>query len=140
CVGVLPLRDDGHVLLVRQFRYVAQRVTLEIPTGGAHEGESIEAAARRELREEAGVSAGRLVPLATYHTSKSVMDEVAHLYLGLDLVEVGKTLDATEEISVDAIPLRDALAMVDSGEIVDSMTVIALLAAHRRTRGEVQRS
>jgi rSAM/selenodomain-associated transferase 1 len=134
CVGVLPLREDGHVLLVRQFRYVAQRTTLEIPTGGVHDGESLENAARRELREEAGVAAGALLHLSTYHPSKSVMDEVAHVYLGRELLPSEQKLDATEEITVCAVPFAKALEMVDSGEIVDSMTVIALLAADRVMR------
>jgi ADP-ribose pyrophosphatase len=69
------------VLLIRQYRYVGRRVTWEMPTGGVHAGEWLEAAAQRELAEEIGHRAGRLSPLGTYHTSKSVIDETAHLYL-----------------------------------------------------------
>jgi len=137
CVGVLPRLDDGRVLLVRQLRYVARRVTWEIPTGGVHPGEDVEAAAQRELAEECGHVARRLTPLLSYHTSKSVMDEVAHLFLGEDLERAPRPPDETERIEVHAVPFEEALRLVLSGEIVDSMTVIAVLAAERHLRAAV---
>ena len=80
CVGVLPFLDPETVVLVRQYRYVARGVYWEMPTGGVHPGESLEEAAQRELREEIGYTAARLVPLVSYHTSKSVVDETASLF------------------------------------------------------------
>ena len=77
CVGILPFLDPDTVLLIQQYRYVTRRVTWEMPTGGIHAGESIEEAAQRELAEEIGYHAGRLNPVSTYNTSKSVMDETA---------------------------------------------------------------
>lgn len=73
CVGMLPFGDADHVLLVQQFRYITQQNTWEMPTGGVHSGESIEAAAQRELAEEVGARADRLTPLTAYATSKSVV-------------------------------------------------------------------
>ncbi|MGH7479312.1 MAG: NUDIX domain-containing protein, partial [Candidatus Methylomirabilales bacterium] len=81
CVGILPFVDPDTVLLIRQYRYVARRVTWEMPTGGVHPGESLDEAAQRELAEEIGYRASRLIPVSTYHTSKSVVDETAHLFL-----------------------------------------------------------
>jgi ADP-ribose pyrophosphatase len=118
-------------LLIRQYRYVAGRATWEMPTGGVHSGESLEEAAQRALAEETGHRAGRLVPLSTYHTSKSVMDETAHLFLGDTLIPAPAPPDETEFISVRAFPFDAALQMVLSGEIVDSMTIIAVLHASR---------
>src|SRR5439155_17609791 len=90
CVGVLPFVDDDHVVMVRQYRYVfGENQRWELPTGGVHPGESLEAAAQRELMEEAGYRAGRLTWVNSYFTSKSVCQEVAHLYVGRDLVAVG---------------------------------------------------
>ena len=132
CVGVLPFVDPETVLLIRQYRYVAGRATWEMPTGGVHAGESIEAAAQRELGEEVGYRAGRLLPVSTYHTSKSVMDETAHLFLGEDLVKLPLPSDDTEFIEVRPFPFPEALRMVLAGEIVDSMTIIAVLLASRR--------
>lgn len=134
CVGVLPFVDPSHVLLVGQYRYVAQRFTWEMPTGGVRPGESLEAAAQRELAEEAGGRAGRLTWISTYHTSKSVMNETAHLYLAEDLVPADRKADDTEFIERRVFPFREVLDMVARAEITDSMTVIAVLhAALRRT-------
>jgi len=129
CVGALPFVDDDTVLLVRQHRYVAGRVTWEMPTGGVQRGESPVQALHRELAEEAQVAAGRLDYLGAYHTSKSVMDETAHLYLARDLRPAAAQADDTEFIRIETVPFARALAMVCSGEIVDGMTIIAVLRA-----------
>jgi ADP-ribose diphosphatase len=132
CVGVLPFLDAETVVLIRQYRYVARGVYWEMPTGGVHPGESLEVAAQRELGEEIGYQAARLTPLVSYHTSKSVVDEVAHLFYGEMLTPVVTPGDATEFIEVRPVPFAEALRMVESGEIKDSMTVIAVLHAARR--------
>jgi ADP-ribose pyrophosphatase len=134
CVGVLPFLDSDTVVLVRQYRYVAGRHTWEMPTGGVGPGEPISDAAQRELAEESGYRAGRLEPVCVYHTSKSVMDETAHLFLGFDLTRVGDAPepDETESFQVRPHRFEQVLGMVDSGEIVDSMTIIAMLQAQRR--------
>src|SRR5437588_7140196 len=80
CVGVLPFLDARTVVLVGQYRYVARAFRWEIPTGSVKPGESEEAAVQRELGEEAGYEAARLVRLCTFATSKSILDETAHLY------------------------------------------------------------
>jgi ADP-ribose pyrophosphatase len=132
CIGVLPLIDPSTVVLVGQYRYVARDFLWEIPTGGMHPGESEEAAAQRELAEEAGYRAAHLTKLCTFDTSKSVLDETAHLYLARDLEPVDHPPDATEFIEVRAFPLPEVLRMVETSEIRDSMTVIAVLHAARR--------
>lgn len=134
CVGMLPFVDDDHVLLVEQFRYIAERTTWEMPTGGVHDGESTEVAAQRELAEEVGVRAGRLTPLTVYATSKSVVDETAHLFLAHELVAASAEPDATEHLRIGTVPFTDVLQMVLSGQIVDSMTIIAVLWADRLRR------
>lgn len=135
CVGVLPFVDAAHVLLVGQYRYVAQKFTWEMPTGGVRPEESLEAAAQRELAEEAGQRAGQLTWLSTYHTSKSVMNETAHLYLGEDLTSVDHSPDDTEFIERRIFRFSEVLDMVRRAEITDSMTVIAVLhAAFRRQK------
>ncbi len=131
CVGVLPFLDRNTVLLVGQYRYVARGFYWEIPTGAQHPGETLEQAAQRELAEEAGHEAGRLVKLCDFHTSKSIMLEVAHLYLAEDLRPAPRPPDRTEFIERRAFPFAEALAMVERGEIKDSMTVIAVLHAAR---------
>jgi ADP-ribose pyrophosphatase len=117
CVGTLPLADDGRVLLVRQYRYVQGAVTWEMPTGGIKAGETREQAAR-------------LTHLSTYHTSKSVVRETAHLFLAEVLTTVeAHDRDETEFIATAWKPFEEVLALVLANEIVDSMTVIAVLTA-----------
>ena len=132
CVGVLPFVDPETVLLIRQYRYVARRTTWEMPTGGVHPRESIEAAAQRELAEEIGYRAGRLTHVSTYHTSKSVVDETAHLFVGEELERMDLPADETEFIEVRPFPFADVLRMVEAGDILDSMTIIAVLQAARQ--------
>jgi ADP-ribose pyrophosphatase len=130
-VGVLPFVDRDTVLLVGQYRYVARGFFWEIPTGGKHADETLEGAAQRELAEEAGHEAGRLVKLCEFHTSKSILREVAHLYIGEDLRPAARPRDHTEFIECRNFPFTEALAMVEREEIKDSMTVIAILHAAR---------
>jgi len=131
CVGLLPFVDPQTVLLVRQYRYVAGRPTWGMPTGGVKAGETLEQAAQRELAEETGYRARRLLPVSAYHTSKSVVDETAHLFLAEELSRATTTPDETEFIDVRPFPFDAVLAMVLDGEIVDSMTIIAVLLAAR---------
>ncbi len=130
-VGVLPLLPSGEVILVRQYRYVQDGWFWESPSGAPQPGEPLEAAAQRELREEAGYRAGRLVPLTAFHTSKSVCRETAHLYAGLDLLRDPLPPDATEDIEVSHFPAAEVGRMVERAEIMDAMTVVAVLTAAR---------
>ena len=132
CVGILPFLDPDTIVLVGQYRYVAGDFFWEMPTGGQHAGEGPIEAAQRELGEEAGYEAGRLVDLGDFHTSKSILREVAHLYLAEDLRPASRRPDPTEFIERRAFPFAEVLAMVERGEIKDAMTIIAVLRAARR--------
>jgi len=138
CVGVLPFVDDQQVLLVRQYRYVHQENhRWEMPTGGIQPGETPEQAVQRELMEEGGYYADHLDWISSYHTSKSVCLETAHLYIGHGLIPAEAPPDETEFIERAVLPFEEVLKLVEASEIRDSMTVIAvLLAARLRTTGE----
>jgi ADP-ribose pyrophosphatase len=131
-IGVLPFLDERTVILVGQYRYVARGFYWEMPTGGLKPGETEEAAAQRELTEEAGYEAARLVKLCSFYSSKSVLDEVAHLYLADGLRPATRAGDHTEFIEIRAFALDEVVRMVERSDIVDSMTIIAVLHAARR--------
>ncbi len=133
-VGVLPFLDEQTVVLVGQYRYVARHFLWEMPTGGVRAGEGLEDAARRELAEEAGYAADRLVKLCAFDSSKSIVEETAHIYLAEGLRPVGGEADDTEFLEVRAFPFADVLRMVEASEIRDAMTVVAVLHAARRRR------
>ena len=126
-VGVIPIDAEEHTYLVRQSRYTLGHSTWEIPEGGAAPGETGEACAARELEEECGVRAGRISELMRVHTSNSVTDELGIIYLAQDLQAGEQQLDASEDIEVRRLPLRQAVQMALSGEITDAMSVAGLL-------------
>jgi ADP-ribose pyrophosphatase len=136
-VGVIPLHDDGTVTLVTQYRAALDRELVEVPAGIRDvEGEDDAATAARELVEEAGLEAGTLEYLAGYHNSPGFSDEQVALYLATDLREVPHDPQGIEEqsMTLQRVPLDDALADIDAGRITDAKTVIGLLVLDRRRR------
>lgn len=137
-VGVVPILDDGAVVLLRQYRHPVGRYLLEVPAGKLDvEGEPREEAARRELVEETGLEAATLEPLTTFENSAGWTDEVTHLYLarGLRAAERpdGFAPKAEEaDMEVVRLPFDEALAAARSGAITDAKTVIGLLLAAGR--------
>ncbi len=131
-VGILPFIDPSHVIMVRQYRYVfGEDQRWEMPTGGARPGESLLEAAHRELQEEIGFDAGQLQYLSTAYSSKSVMSEIAHMYIGRNLVSSNIEPDETEFLEVATFSFDEVLSMVLNSQIRDSMTVMAVLLAAR---------
>ena len=125
--AVLPVLDDGRVLLIRQFRPVVGGEVLEIPAGRLEPGEAPDACALRELEEEAGWRAGRLVRLGATLSSVGFCDERIHLFLAEQLQPVPAAPEADEFITLLPLPLDTALALVADGTIVDAKTQLALL-------------
>ncbi|MBP1691988.1 MAG: ADP-ribose pyrophosphatase [Bacteroidetes bacterium] len=135
--AVVPLTDDGKVILVDQLRYPLARHMLELPAGKLGPGEDPAHCAARELEEETGWLAGSLTKLCSFHTSPGFCDELLHVYLARDLrlsPHGHKREEGEFTMSLQMVPLEEALAMVDRGEITDAKTLIGLmLVAHRRT-------
>lgn len=142
-VGVVPLVFDAEgvpsVVLVRQYRPSYGRSITEIPAGMRDvPGEDPAETGRRELAEEAGLAAGEISHLVDMLPSPGMTDSVCAIYLATDCVPVEHDRHGPEEREMEVlhIPLDDALAMIDRGEIGDAKTVCGLLATDRRIRSE----
>jgi 8-oxo-dGTP pyrophosphatase MutT (NUDIX family) len=127
-VGVVPVHE-GNVLLVRQFRLAAGREMLEIPAGLREPGEDPATTAARELAEELGYAAGRLIPLAVYHTSPGFTDEQTHIFLALDLQPALGTQDWDERLFPEERSLESLPGALAAGEFLDGKTLVGLYAA-----------
>jgi 8-oxo-dGTP pyrophosphatase MutT (NUDIX family) len=133
--GVLVLDEADRVLLVGQHRYALDAYSWEIPEGGVPSGETAQAGARRELREETGVEASDWRELARIHLSNSVSDELGIMFLATGLTHGVAEPEATEALEIRWVPFDDVLAMTLRGEITDAMTVVAVeRLALERTR------
>jgi len=124
---ILPVFDDGSVLLERQYRYPKQRHFIEIPAGKLEAGEEPLATARRELIEECGYEASEWMKIAALDPTIGYSNEVIHLYAARGLHHVGAQLDEGEHLEVFEARLSDALEWVRDGTISDSKTTFALL-------------
>ncbi len=124
---VLPFFEDGSVMLVRQYRYGVQQVTLEVPAGKLEAGEDPLETVKRELSEETGFTADELIFLGKDFSSPAILSEVIYIYLARGLHGGRQHLDEGEFLELIRCPIEKALAMVMSGEITDGKTQIALL-------------
>jgi ADP-ribose pyrophosphatase len=134
--AIVPVHEDGAVTLVRQYRHAAAGYIWEIPAGKLDAGEEPASCAARELREEAGLTAGELVRLGLIFTAPGFCDERIHLFLARQLTATTQQLDEDEVLSVSRIPLSQALDMIGSGAIQDAKTIAGLhhAAAYLRAR------
>jgi ADP-ribose pyrophosphatase len=123
---IVPILDDGRVVLIRQYRPIVGAEIWELPAGTIEAGESPEACARRELVEEAGYEAGMLEPLGEALADAGLTDERIFLFVARDLRPVARGLDPDEHIQVVPAPLDEAYRMADAGEILDAGTLVAL--------------
>ena len=135
-VAIIPLLDDGKVIMERQFRYAHGRVFFEIPAGKLDSpDEPPLSAAKRELREETGAIAEEMIYLGQIDTTPALINEKIHLYLAKGLSFTDRELDEDEFLDLEFVPLCELVEMVMSGEIKDAKTQIAVLKAERFIKG-----
>lgn len=131
-VSVVPLQENGRVLMVRQFRAPIAADLLEIPAGKCDvSGEPPEATARRELAEEVGKRAATMHRLAGFYNSPGFCDEYSIVFLALDLEDCASDGQGVEEqhMSIEEVALGDVPALVARGEITDAKSIIGLCLA-----------
>lgn len=130
-VSVAALTDKDELLFVRQYRYPYGKELLECPAGKLEKGEDPLAAGIRELEEECGIIAEKIISLGTVYPTVAYCCEIIHLYGAYGLKETQQHLDKDEFLAVERIPLYDAVNMVMNGEITDSKTVALVLKTAR---------
>ncbi len=126
-VCVLPVLEDGSVLLVEQFRYPYMEDLLEVPAGKLEPGEDPFEAAKRELREETGMVAEEYYDLGYDYPSPGYSSEIIRLYAAKGLTDVGQELDDDEFLNVKKLPFEDVLEMIYDNRLRDSKTAMAVL-------------
>lgn len=136
--AVVPFLDERRILMVRQWRYAIDRETLEIPAGKADPGEALEVCAIRELREETGYCAGRLLHLFSYYPAIGYSNEVIRIYAASGLRSLPTEPDADEISRVEVVELSRAQDLILEGVIADGKTVIGIsLFLAKQQRGEI---
>lgn len=128
CV-IVPVFADGTVALVRQYRHAAEKHLLELPAGTLESGEDALAGAKRELEEEIGVTAKSWKKLCEFYVSPGFLTEKMFVYLATDLTETAQRLEEDEILTVERIPIAEALSLAQSGGIEDAKTMLGIMFA-----------
>ena len=134
---VLPVLNDGQVLLIRNRRYSVNQVLIELPAGTLEKDEDPMNCAGRELLEETGYLAGRLTPIAAFFSSPGILTEKLYAFAAYDLEKSVSALEEGEEIELLPRGLDDAIQMIQSGEIMDAKTIATLLMYDRFHRAQL---
>jgi ADP-ribose pyrophosphatase len=128
--AVVPLKEDGTVVLIRQFRHAAGGFIYEIPAGKLSPEEEPMICAARELEEEIGYRAGSFELLSTIFTAPGFSDEVIHIYKATGLTKGRQQLDRDEVLEIVEVPLYQTIGMIQAGTIRDAKTIVGLQAVY----------
>jgi ADP-ribose pyrophosphatase len=132
--AIVPMKDDGTVMLIRQYRHAVGGFILEIPAGKLDPGEDPRDCAARELEEEIGFRAALLEPVITFFTTPGFTDEVIHIFRATGLTPGIQNLGRDEVLDVIELPLERAVAHIKDGTIRDGKTIVGLQTVYLRER------
>lgn len=132
--AVVPMKDDRTVIMVRQYRHPVGRFIDEIPAGKLHPGEDPKDCAAREVEEETGYKVNRLEPLLSFLTTPGFTNEIIHVFVGRELSPGTQNLGTDEVLEIIEMPLDQAVARINTGEIQDAKTIIGLQAVCLRVK------
>jgi ADP-ribose pyrophosphatase len=124
--AVIPVLENGDVLLVRQFRYPMGETLLELPAGKIDNQEPPEETARRELEEEVGYRAGQLEKIAEFYSTPGFCDELLHIFLATGLTPVGTRHEEDEEIEIVRFSRAELKALLETGQVRDGKTILGI--------------
>lgn len=125
-LGIIPLDEQQNTWLVGQYRYTLDEYSWEIPMGGGPLEISRLVSAKRELKEETGLTAEKWTEICKIHTSNSVTDEVGYAYLAEELTQGETAFEESEDLRIKKLPFWEAVTMCDEGMITDSLSVAAI--------------
>jgi ADP-ribose diphosphatase len=128
-VVVVPIDDDGNLLLVRQYRHAAQQDLLELPAGTRNEEEPFEECAAREIREETGMEAGKLLRVGDFYLAPGYSTEFMAVFLATELKHNPLQADFDEFLQVEKIQVKKAVELFQSGKMLDAKSLAAWLLA-----------
>lgn len=128
-VGIIPITEDGSIILVEQYRKPVEKKLIEIPAGKIEINEEPKETAIRELIEETGYKAGKMEYILEFYTSPGFTNEKIYLFLATELEYVEENPGEDEYIQVKKTPIEKLVDMIDKGEIIDSKTIISIYFA-----------
>jgi len=130
-VSLVPVDENGQIYFVRQYRHAAGKDLLELPAGTLEVGELPEAAALREIREEIGMAAQNIQEIGSFYLAPGYSTELMHVFLASGLTHDPLDPDADEYLSVEKLPVAEALRLAESGQLQDAKSLAALLLAKK---------
>lgn len=127
CVTIIPVRDNGKVVMVKQFRHATGKELLEVPAGGIEKGEDAISCVRRELQEETGLYPEEVIPFGGFYSAPGFCTEYLYLFIARSLKPSRLVAEDTEEISIVEVELSEVPSLIASGKIIDSKSIAGLL-------------
>lgn len=124
---VIPIKDNGNIVLIKQFRKAMEKDMIELPAGKVEKGELPSTTVERELKEETGYSAEEIKLISEFNPSVGYANETLYIYIATGLTEGNTNFDPHEDIEIFDVPLKTAEEMVINGEITDGKTVAGIL-------------